>query len=147
MSFVCALYHIVINTKHRAFNIPDQYADQLYAYIAGIIKHNHSEPIIINGVANHLHILLKLSATVALSDLMKSIKQSSSLWMHNKSEFRKFDSWGKEYFATTFSYRQLDALKNYVSSQREHHTRVDYGQELRRILESYGGEWCPWMDN
>ncbi len=146
MSFVCALYHIVINTYNRAHNIPLEYSDELYSYLNGIIKNHKSECKGINGTVNHIHILVALHPSVALSDLMRELKRSASLWMKSNPHFKKFGGWGSEYFATTFAHRDLGALRKYVDDQREHHKCFDFNDELRRIVSAYGGEWQPWME-
>ena len=146
MSFVCALYHIVINTYNRSHNLSLQHSEELYSYIRGIIRGHNCECKAINGTVNHIHILIGLHPSVDLSELMRELKRSSNIWMRNNPHFAKFGGWGSEYFATTFAYRDLGSVKRYVENQREHHRCFDFNEELKRIVTAYGGEWMTWME-
>ena len=52
---------------------------ELYAYMFGIFNAHKCYVYKINGMAEHIHVVFDLSPTVALADIVKSIKQSSSL--------------------------------------------------------------------
>lgn len=146
MSFVKAYYHIVINTKHRAANLRLDGCNLLYAYLRAIIEKRNSKTLAINGTSNHIHLLIELSATTSLSELMREIKQSSSRWLHNNPQVSKFDCWGKEYYATTISHKELGAVRRYIDSQRDHHHAFSFEQEMNRIVIAYGGSWEKWME-
>lgn len=75
MSRVNAIFHIVINTHNRQMTIRNDHREDLYRYIWKIIKNNDCVLYRINGLPNHLHILLDLKPTLALSDLVRQIKQ------------------------------------------------------------------------
>lgn len=81
MSKTNSYFHIVINTYCRKMTITEERKKELYAYILGILNNKKCKLIRINGIGNHVHILLNLNPTIALSDIVKTIKQSSSLWM------------------------------------------------------------------
>ena len=75
------LYHIVFSTKDRRPVLSDSRRDELYMYMTGVIKNSHCRPVWINGIRDHVHILLSLRPTVALADLVKDIKVASSVWI------------------------------------------------------------------
>lgn len=141
MSFVSALYHIVINTRNRSFNLQLEHRDELYRYITGIVNNYNCKMIRINGTTNHIHMLVELHQSMNLADLMRNIKQSSSMWMKNNPNFSKFNGWGREYFAFTCSWREAPAVKNYIDSQLEHHGFVAFEDEIERITTRNGGQW------
>ena len=141
MSHVSALYHVVINTYNRSYNLSLEHRDDLYRYMTGIVKNHKSEMLCINGTANHIHMLINLHQSECLSNLMRDLKQSSSLWMKSNPNFRKFNGWGREYFAFTCSYREAPAVKHYIGSQLEHHGYVSFEAEIERVMSRNGGEW------
>ena len=96
----------------------------------------------INGIGNHIHMLIELSPTVALSDLVRDIKQGSSKWAKQQVYFPQFRGWGKEYGAFSCSQREKDAIINYIINQREHHkTGSTFEHEYREMIEQSGVEW------
>ncbi|MDE6125349.1 MAG: transposase [Muribaculaceae bacterium] len=103
MSKTSAIYHIVINTYCRKMTIPEIHKRELYQYIFGIIRNRNCGLYRINGIGNHIHMLVELHPSVALATLLQNIKQSSSIWLKQNDNFPRFEGWGKEYFAFTYS--------------------------------------------
>jgi len=81
------LYHIVFRTKNSMPSVNPEHADQLFSYITGIIKNKNSHLYCINGTENHLHILTDLHPSFALSDFMRELKVSTSVWMKESGLF------------------------------------------------------------
>ena len=77
---------------------------------------------------------------IALADLMRDLKSSTSVWLKQQKEFKSFDGWADGYAALTYSYREKDKLINYIKNQQSHHKKESFEEELRRILESQGIE-------
>lgn len=129
------LLHVTFSTKHRADMIPPEHEDDLYAYIGGICRRMDSVLLHAGGTANHIHMLLNLGKTVAISDLMLNIKRDSSKWI---KEHAAGFSWQDGYFAFSIGESGVDALKAYVANQKEHHKSVDFKDEVRAFLRKYG---------
>lgn len=138
MSHVRAIYHIVINTKNRMMTIPDAYKRELYAYIYGILKANNCLLYRINGTRNHIHMLIDLHPSVALSSLMQSIKQSSSKWLKSNANFPYFGGWGKEYYAATIARDRINDVIEYIKNQESHHYSTSFETEIEQIFATYG---------
>ena len=62
MSHTHFLYHIIFATKDRMPLIAPEWEDELYSYLAGIIKNHGGIAIEINGMPDHAHILARLEA-------------------------------------------------------------------------------------
>lgn len=131
------LYHIVIRTKDNKPAIDLESSGQLYSYINGIARNKNSHLYRINGTEDHLHLLTDIHPTIALADFVREIKVSTSLWMKNKGLFPDFDGRSDGYGAFTCSYPDAGSLIEYIKSQREHHQKIRFGEEYRKlILES-----------
>jgi len=86
-TFTKIYYHIVFSTKKREKALDKEKREELYKYIWGILKNKKCYLYRINGTSDHLHILLDLHPTISLSDLMKTLKTSTCLWIKEKKIF------------------------------------------------------------
>ena len=141
MSAVSSMFHVVINTYRRQMTIPDETSEHMYRYIWSIIKSRKCQLYRINGTGNHIHMLIELSPTMALSDLVRDIKQGSSKWAKQQVYFPQFNGWGKEYGAFSVGQREKDVVVKYIINQREHHKSRPFEDEYRAIIEECGLEW------
>ena len=132
------LYHLVFAPKDRQPVLSDTRRSDLYKYIDGVIKNNHSRLVWINGARDHVHLLLSLHPTIALAELLKDIKVASSLWIKEKSAFPSFVGWQEGYGAFTHSLREEPELIAYVKGQEEHHRKTTFLEEYRKLLLDAG---------
>ena len=132
------LYHIVFRTKNSIPSIKPEHADQLYSYITGIIKNKKSHLYRINGTENHLHILTDLHPSCALSDFIRELKVSTSLWMKESGLFPCFEGWADGYGSFTCSYMDLGDLIDYIKNQPEHHRKKSFEKEYRNLIIQSG---------
>ena len=134
------LYHIVFCTYQRENTLPEDFHEELYRYIWGIIKKRNGVLYRINGTENHIHILSDLHPTITLADFIKEIKTASNTWMKESGKFPNFVSWANGYCALTYSYRDKDMIVNYIKKQKEHHKETDFENEYRTLLQEAGIE-------
>jgi putative transposase len=132
------LYHIVFRTKDSLPTIRQYNAHELYSYITGITKHKNSHLYRINGVENHLHILTDMNPSIAPIDFVKDIKVSSSIWMKRSKLFPAFNGWAVGYGSFTCSYMDINRLIEYIKNQHEHHQRISFEDEYRKLLMECG---------
>jgi putative transposase len=132
------VYHLVFRTKESMKTIDQKHADQLYAYISGIIKHKNSHLYRINGIENHVHILTDIHPSIALADFMRDIKVSSSIWMKSGDLFPSFNGWSDGYGSFTSSFKDVGRLIEYIKNQQEHHQKKSYEEEYRCLLIESG---------
>jgi putative transposase len=135
------LYQIVFSTKKREKTLKKENRTELYQYIWGILRNKKCHLYRINGVEDHLHIIMHLHPTIALSSLIKDIKVASSGHIKEKGLFPDFQGWQEGYGAFTYSIGAKDALIEYVKNQEAHHAQFSYQDELRGLLEEHGVEF------
>lgn len=138
MSKVTAYYHIVFCTKCRERTIPLQYKDDVYKFIWSEIRTLNCELLRIGGVDDHIHLLINLSPTIRLSELMQSVKSKSSSWMKSDIRFRHFKGWAAEYYACTISPAQKDSVINYIRTQEQHHLGKCFDDEIVDLYQYAG---------
>ncbi|MBX3410872.1 MAG: IS200/IS605 family transposase [Phycisphaeraceae bacterium] len=135
------LLHITFSTKNRLGLIPSSFAPELYAYIGGICRLRHSPLLAMGGTEDHVHMLVSLNKTVALSDFMLDMKRDSSKWVKEKGAGLDGFGWQDGYFAFSIGESGVHALRAYIDNQREHHKKIDFKDEIRALLRRYGIEW------
>jgi len=148
-SFHQILYHIIFRTKDGRGTIPAENQTELFKYIWGIIKNKNCVLHRINGMQEHLHILIGLHPSIALADLVREIKTSSSNWLKQSEAFPFFNGWASGYCALTYSYKDKDTIVNYIKNQQEHHKEENFENELKRFFVENGlgtGEEFFWAD-
>ncbi len=129
---------IVFAVKYRAAMIDKTWKDELYKYISGIIQTQNHKLIIINGVADHAHILLGYSPHQSLSDLVQDIKGSSSKWINQKRLTKVKFAWQEGYGAFSYSHSHLQRVINYIKNQELHHKKVKFVDEYESFLKAFG---------
>ena len=143
MSKVFALYHIVFATSRRQPSLHGIDRQSFHRVIVNIAGEKNSKVICINSVDDHLHLLVNLSATVSLSAFMNAIKAKSSSWVKHHSNSKTFTSCCSGYYACTVSPSMMKKSIAYIESQQEHHQRMNFDNEMRRIFEKLGLEYHP----
>ena len=141
MSKTNILIHIVFATKRREKTIELKYKRELFAYIMGIIKSTGSTLIRINGMGDHVHMLINLHPSVSLANLVQSVKQSSSLWIKENRIFPFWDGWGVGYYGVSIGVEAVEGCRRYIINQEEHHRVLSFREELQRIAEENELEW------
>jgi len=131
--------HIVFSTKDRQDSIPSDIEKNLYSYLGGIIRDLQGHPIMINGMPDHVHVLVRTSKSVTDIEFMRQLKGSSSKWLNENglSGFR----WQSGYGWFSVSARDLPAAKKCVEKQKEHHQVMTFKEEFRKFLTQYKVEY------
>ncbi|MCF7793191.1 MAG: IS200/IS605 family transposase [Candidatus Cloacimonetes bacterium] len=138
MPYTQIIYHIVFATKNRCRCLEQEHRDQLFKYIAGVIKNKKCHLFRIGGVEDHIHILTSLHPTISLSNLIKDIKVSSSGFIKDQKLFPFFTNWQEGYSAFTYSNSDKSRIVKYIINQEEHHKFVSYLEELKGLYLEAG---------
>ncbi len=136
-SFTQLAYHIVFATKYRKPTIGPEIKERLYEYIGGIIRDRKGQFIQIGGTADHIHLLARLSASIAVADVVRDLKSISSKWINERPSINQTFEWQIGYAAFTVSYSQRDAVKTYIQNQEEHDRRKTFQEEYIEILKRH----------
>ena len=140
-SFTQLTYHIVYATKFRHPSFVTELQERLYEYIGGTIRAKKGCLMEIGGIADHVHILAQLSATLPVADVVRDIKANSSRWMNEQSENKRPYEWQKGYGAFTVSYSQIEKVRAYIQNQEQHHRKQSFEDEYMAFLKRHGIEF------
>ena len=130
--------HLVFSTKGRTDTIPTAHLADVHAYMAEIFNNRGCPAIQVGGTRNHVHVLFLLGKQVDLAEIIRTVKSSTSRWINetNGNPFWHF-GWQDGYGAFSVSNSHVDAVVAYIKGQEEHHKRVSFEDEFRRICELY----------
>ena len=131
------LYQIVFSTKERKPVLLKENRPLLFRYIYGVLRNKNCHLYRINGIEDHIHIIISLHPCVSLSSLVKDIKISSSLFLKENNLFPDFSGWQEGYGAFTYSYGEVNKLIEYVKNQEEHHKNITFREEFIAMLNEH----------
>ena len=130
--------HAVFAVQNRLSLIRDQWKDELYKYITGIVQNNNHKLLIINGMPDHIHILFGLRPAQSISDLLQDIKGSSSKWINDRRFVKGKFSWQEGYGAFSYAKSDLHRVTSYIENQQNHHGKKSFTEEYIDLLEEFG---------
>jgi putative transposase len=137
-SYCNLLYHIVFSTKDREPWMTATIRPRIHQYLGGALRAENGIAIVVNGTADHIHVLAKLRQDKALSKLIGGLKANSSGWISRTFAETAGFAWQEGYGAFTVSESQVPKVRRYIERQQEHHRTVSFLEEFKVILNAHG---------
>lgn len=134
--FSCYI-HIIFSTKNRVNLVPAEIESDLFAYIGGICKRYECLLLAAGGTSNHIHLLISINKNHLIPTIIGDIKRGSSKWLKDKSNMLSKFAWQDGYSAFSVGYSQLNAVTQYISTQKEHHAEKLFEDEMRTFYRKY----------
>jgi putative transposase len=131
------LTHLVFSTKNREPLLTGDVALEIHPYLAGVLNGVGCPSIQVGGVADHVHLLFRMSRTRTMAEVVESVKTSSSKWIKTKGSGLSAFHWQSGYGAFSVSQSDADTVIAYIKNQPEHHKRFSFQEEYRRLLDRY----------
>jgi REP element-mobilizing transposase RayT len=131
----------VFAVKGRQNLLQKPWRDEVFKYMAGIIKGKNQKPIIVNGVADHVHVFAGIKPAMNISDLVRDIKNNSSNFINENKFLRGKFSWQEGYGSFSYSHSQLDNVYQYIMSQEDHHRKKTFKEEYLDFLQRFEIEY------
>jgi putative transposase len=113
--------HIVFTTKNRNPLISEKIEAKLFPFIWAIITDNSCTAIMINGMPDHVHVLLKIDSKISIANLVKYIKGKSSRFLNENFTFSGGFEWQRGYGVFSVSAQDVDKVAMYIKNQKMHH--------------------------
>ncbi len=127
----------VFAVQNRLSLLKKEWRDDLFKYITGIVTNQGHKLIIINGVANHVHMFVGMKPVQSLSDLMQDVKGDSSKWINRNRLVKGKFEWQAGYGAFSYSLSQIDQVCKYIANQEEHHRKKTFTEEYKELLNEF----------
>jgi putative transposase len=133
--------HLVFAVKYRERLLKKEIQPEVFSYISGIITNRKHKSIIINGMLDHVHMFIGLNPNDKISDIIGSIKKSSSTFINEKCLFRGKFQWQDGYGAFSYGKSQVENVYNYVKNQEIHHKKRTFREEYIELLKRFEIEY------
>lgn len=128
---------IVFAVKGRENLIGKQWNEELNKYIAGIIKGKEQKSIIVNGMSDHIHAFIGLRPAMAISDLVRDVKNNSTNFINEKEFVKGKFSCQDGYGAFSHSHSQIETVYKYILNQEAHHKKRTFREEYIDLLRKF----------
>jgi putative transposase len=133
--------HVVFAVQARESLIKAEWKEELFKYITGILNNQKTKLIAIGGVEDHIHILFGMNPTIALSDVVREVKASSSKFINEEKFVRGKFYWQEGFGAFSYSRSQIDAVAKYILNQEQHHSSKSFKDEYVALLNRFEVEY------
>lgn len=140
-TFTQIYIHVVFAVKNRNALINQVWENKLYKYISGTIQKLNQKMLRINGMPDHIHLLIGMKPDCNLSDLIREIKKSSNQYIKDNNLTKFNFNWQTGFGAFSVSHSQLDKVINYIINQKEHHRKRTFKEEYLELLNKYEIEY------
>lgn len=127
----------VFAVQNRKCIISNKWKNDLYKYSTGIIQNYDHKVLAINGMPDHVHILIGFKPTQSIADLMRILKCETSSWINKKGFIEDKFSWQEGYGAFSYSKSHVNAVINYIKQQEIHHKQKTFNEEHIDFLEKF----------
>jgi putative transposase len=128
---------VVFAVKGRQNLLQEEWRDEVFKYMCGIIKNKGQKPIIVNGVSDHVHAFIGLKPVMALSDLVRDVKNNSTNFINDNKWVKGRFSWQEGYGAFSYSHSQIANVYNYILDQEQHHSKQTFQAEYLDFLHKF----------
>jgi len=130
--------HYVFSPKYRKALINPAIEVELFKYITGIVKNLDQQLIVINGMPDHCHLLVRLRPAMAPSKFIQAVKTNSSKWINEKMLLPNKFSWQVGGGIFSVSPGGVPAVVKYIENQKKHHKKANFRDEYLQLLEKSG---------
>ena len=131
----------VFAVRNRQSLIQNAWKNELYKYITGIIQNYGHKVLQINGMPDHIHILIGMRPNQSISELLQQIKKSSTDWINENNFLKQGFSWQSGYGAFSYTKSQIPTIIKYIQKQEEHHKKKSFQEEYLGSLNEYEIEY------
>lgn len=132
------LLHLIFSTKDRHPWLGPDVRPALHAYLATVARNSGCLCDRAGGVADHVHLAIRLSRTITIAALVEALKTSSSKWLKTQSTDLGSFAWQRGYGVFSLNPGDRDALLVYIDGQEEHHRTHTFQEEYRVFLKDFG---------
>jgi len=135
------IVHVTFSTKDRVPCLGASVRPALHAYLATVARNAGCECYRTGGVADHVHLAIRLPRTLTVAALIEELKTSSSKWLKTQYHELSGFAWQRGYGAFSVGPSNLATVVRYIDNQEEHHRTRTFQEEFRALLTRYGVEF------
>ena len=129
--------HAVFAIKGRENLLHKPWREDVFKYMAGIIREKNQKPIIVQGIEDHVHLFIGIRPTMCISDLVRDIKNNTSKYINDRKLVIGKFSWQEGYGVFSYSHSHLDNVYQYILNQEQHHHKKTFREEYLELLQKF----------
>ena len=142
----------VFAVKGRQNLLQKPWREEVFKYMTGIIKGKNQKPIIVNGVADHVHVFVGLKPSMNISDLVRDINNNSSNYINEQKFIKGKFAWQEGYGVFSYAQSQADRGYKYIANQEAHHSSKSFREEYHDFIKEFEIEYnekylFDWLDH
>ncbi len=142
-TFTQIYIQIVFAVKGRQNLISKENREELHKFISGIVTNRNQKLFAVFAMPDHIHILVSISPTVLISDLVRDIKAGSSKFINEKGWMNGKFNWQEGYGAFSYSKSSIDSVVKYILNQEQHHKKKTFKEEYLDLLQKFEIQYDP----
>ena len=128
---------VVFAVKGRQNLVHASFEEELYKYVSGIVTNKKQKSLAVNGMPDHIHILVGLKPSMCISDLVRDIKNNSTNFINDHGWLGKKFSWQDGYGAFSYSESNYGKVIDYIKNQKQHHAKRTFRDEYLSFLKKF----------
>jgi len=121
---------VVFAVQGRQNLIQKQNNEELHKFMTGIVREREQKLLAVHCMPDHTHILIGLKPAVALSDVVRDLKNGSTNFINRQRWVLGRFCWQEGFGGFTVSRSLVPRVEEYIKRQKEHHLRQTYEQEV-----------------
>ena len=137
-SYAKVWLHVVFSTKNRQPLINPDLEKKLFEFLNTESDKLECRLKAINGMPDHIHMLMRISPKIAIAEIIKQLKGASSYWVNHEDMTREKFSWQTGYGVFSVSESQLIKVENYIKNQKAHHKKCSFQDEYTEFIKVHG---------
>lgn len=133
----------VFAVKYRTGIIQPSWRHRLYQYTTGIVQNNGHKMLAINGMPDHIHLLVGLRPEQSIAHFMQDVKSNSSKWINSNNLVPGKFAWQEGYGAFSYGKSQIEEVATYIENQEQHHQKKTFLEEYHGFLKKFDIDFNP----
>jgi REP element-mobilizing transposase RayT len=136
-TFTQIYIQLVFSPKHRECLLVESIRPRIFEYLSGITTNLGHKSIIINGMPDHVHLFVGFNPKMSISETVKELKRSSSIFINDQKFFLGKFEWQEGYGGFSYGRSHIDSVFEYIKNQGKHHLKKTFRQEYMDFLSKY----------
>ena len=130
-------YHFVWATLHRAHSITEVVRGPLYSAINIKTTELKGSVLALNGMADHLHLVVSLPPSISLSVFIGAVKGRSAHVVNHTPDLDLLEKfrWQDDFWVLSITTKDLPRVIRYVEEQQNHHATQEFQRAFERTYE------------
>jgi putative transposase len=125
---------LIFAVKYRKAVLLKDWRQEVFGYMGGIANGMGLKVMIINGVEDHVHLLIGMKPDISISDIAETVKANTSKWINKSGKLTARFEWQRGYGYFTHSHSQISGMADYIHNQEVHHAKMTFIEEYKSLL-------------